>query len=53
MALPNTNRIVERIAGFTKGSVTRNMVFNLGVSKIAAASSRLASILRKMLPINM
>ena len=53
MALPNTRRIVERIAGFTIGSVMRNIVFHFGVSRIVAASSRFASIFRKIPPIRM
>ena len=50
MALPNTRSTVDRIAGFTIGRVIRNMVFHFGVSRMVAASSRLASMLRKMPP---
>ena len=50
MALPNTSRMVDKMAGLTMGRVTRHMIFHLGVSKIVAASSRLASMLRKMPP---
>ena len=53
MALPKTRRIVDKIAGFTIGSVMRNMVFHLGVSRMVAASSKFASMLRKMPPIRM
>ena len=53
MELPNTSRMVERMAGLTMGSVILNMVFHLGVSRIVAASSRLASMLRKIPPIRM
>jgi hypothetical protein len=45
--------MVESIAGFTMGSVTLNMVFHFGVSRMVAASSRLASMLRKMPPTRM
>ena len=53
MALENTSRIVERMAGRTIGSVTRVMIFHLGVFRIVAASSRLASMLRKIPPTRM
>ena len=52
-ALPKTSRMVDRIAGLTIGSVMRNMVFHLGVSRMVAASSRFASMLRKIPPIRM
>ena len=51
MELPNTSRMVDRMAGLTMGRVTRNMIFHLGVSRMVAASSRLASMFRKIPPI--
>ena len=51
MAPPNTRRRVERIAGFTIGRVMRNIVFHFGVSRMVAASSRLASMFLKIPPI--
>ena len=39
------------MAGFTMGRVTRNIIFHFGVSRMVAASSRFASIFRKMPPI--
>ena len=50
MELPKTSRMVDRMAGFTIGRVILHMVFHLGVSRMVAASSRLASMLRKMPP---
>ena len=53
MALEKTSSTVLRIAGRTIGSVTRRKVFHRGVFRIVAASSRLASMFRKMPPIMM
>ena len=53
MELPKTSRMVERMAGLTMGRVMRHMMRHLGVSRMVAASSRLASMLRKMPPIRM
>ena len=53
MELPNTSKMVDKMAGLTMGSVILHMVFHLGVSRMVAASSRLASIFRKMPPMRM
>ena len=53
MALENTSSTVDRMAGLTIGIVTRRNVFQRGVFRIVAASSRFASMLRKMPPIRM
>ena len=51
MALPNTSSMVDRMAGLIMGSVTLVIIFHFGVSRIVAASSRFASIFRKIPPI--
>ena len=50
MELANTSRKVESMAGFTMGMVMRLMMRQRGVLRMVAASSRFASILRRMPP---
>ena len=50
IALENTSKIVLSIAGFTRGNVIRKIVFQCGVLRIVAASSKFASMFRKIPP---
>ena len=47
----NTRRKVDSMAGRTMGRVMRVMMRQRGVRRMVAASSRLASMLRRMPPI--
>ena len=53
MLLEKTSRTVETRAGMTIGSVTRRRILNLLALSTVAASSRLASMLRRIPPMRM